>query len=57
MYIDAIDDLLDTTIDRIYEYIDKEGVIKSKKLTCIHESTKERKVCDTCTRSQALGTD
>ena len=33
MYIDAIDDLLDTTIDRIYEYIEKEGILKSKKIT------------------------
>ena len=33
MYIDAIDELLDMTIDRIYEYIEKDGILKAKKVT------------------------
>lgn len=33
MYIDSIDELLDTTLDKTYEYTDKDGLFKPKKIT------------------------
>ena len=52
MYIDAIDELLDTTIDRTYEYTDKEGLFKSKKITAQTIKTFVYKLMDKFNKDQ-----
>lgn len=59
MYIDAMDELVDTTIDRIYEYIEKEGLIKAKKITAQSIKTVVSKLMDKFKKEEAakLGLD
>jgi hypothetical protein len=52
MYIDAIDELLDTTLDRTYEYTDKEGLFKPKKITAQTIKTFVSKLMDKFNKDQ-----
>lgn len=52
MYIDAIDELLDTTLDRTYEYTDKDGLFKPKKITAQTIKTFVSKLMDKFSKEQ-----
>ncbi len=52
MYIDAIDELLDTTIDRTYEYTSKEALFKPKKITAQTIKTFVSKLMDKFSKDQ-----